>query len=197
MAKTKSGQMSLGFDADVAKLRKGLQRASKEVRAAVKKYDQKIGQEIVDLAAPNIPVRSGALKRSTRSVPSSKGVKVRTGGTAKTRYGGAIHWGRKWIKRNGKKYSAPIPRRSYLWDAVQTMYRRDDFAESYTKSVRETMESAGFDFSGSSESAQFIRGEIKKFSPKPGAKPRKPKPYRPKPVTTIQFNVGNQGPIKR
>lgn len=196
MAKTKSGQIGLRFDADVVKLRKGLRRASKEVRAAVRKYDKKIGQEIIDLALPNVPVRTGALKRSTKSLASSNGVKVNTGGTAKTKYGAAIHWGRKWIKRNGKKYSARIARSAYLWNAVQTVRRRDGFAESYTKGVREAMEGAGFDFAGSSEAAQFIRGDIKKFSAKSGAKPRKPK-TKPKSVTTVQFSLSNQGPIKR
>lgn len=74
---------------------------------------------VVAAALPNVPVRSGRLKRSVRALGSQRAGRARAG-SASVDYAAAIHWGRKrgnvWGNKPGNN---PIVGRPFLWDAAQ------------------------------------------------------------------------------
>lgn len=76
-------------------------------------------QVVVDEATPNVPVKTGRLRRSVRALGSQTRGNVKAG-SALVKYAAAIHWGRKvgnvWHHKKGRN---PIKGRPFLHDAAR------------------------------------------------------------------------------
>lgn len=81
-------------------------------------------QIVVKAALPNVPVRSGRLRRSVRALGSQREGKAKAGSAA-VDYAAPIHWGR---RRRGFIKSRP-----FLWNAAKD--RRTQVVKAYEKSV--------------------------------------------------------------
>lgn len=68
-----------------------------------------IADMVAAYAASEAPVRSGALRRSTKGQASQTGAAVKSGTPSRVPYSGPIHWG--WPSRN-------IPKNQYIMRAV-------------------------------------------------------------------------------
>lgn len=100
----------------VAALRQAGQR---DLIAALTQANEAAAEIVVDSALPDVPFRSGALRRSVQARASAQSGRA----TAGTAYGAAIHWGRKVgnVGRppGNRKGRNPIQGRRFLWDAAQ------------------------------------------------------------------------------
>jgi hypothetical protein len=115
-------------------LRRGLRRAKDAgLNQALRDANKEIAKAIVDKALPNVPVRSGRLKRSVRALGNLGGA-VGKAGSASVPYAQAIHWGQSTGNTNFKtgKYSKgrhAIAGRPFLREAAQEIERTviDDY----------------------------------------------------------------------
>lgn len=113
----------VGVEVDSAELRRALRYIGdaglkKELRDA----NKSAAQVVVDRALPNVPVRTGKLRRSVRALGSQRDGRA-VAGRAAVPYAAAIHWGRKvgnvgWPPNNRKGLN-PIKGRPFLWDAAR------------------------------------------------------------------------------
>lgn len=93
-------------------LRKVLRQvADKELQSALKDVHREAARVVVEKALPNVPVRSGRLKRSVRALASQRSGRA-VAGSKPVPYAAAIHWGR---KRGGV-----IVGRPFLLNAAQS-----------------------------------------------------------------------------
>lgn len=105
-------------------LRRVLRRvADKELTAALKEVHHAAARVVVDKALPNVPVRTGRLKRSVRALGSQRSGRA-VAGSARVPYAGAIHFGRKKgnVGSPPGNHSGPnkVDGRPFLWDAIQS-----------------------------------------------------------------------------
>ena len=109
-----------------AGLKKQLAKANKDAAALV-----------VNRALPNVPVRSGRLKKSVRALGSQRSGRA-VAGASQVKYAAAIHWGR----RRGNVGSPPgnrngtnvIAGRPFLYDAARA--HRAQVVDQYEEAVR-------------------------------------------------------------
>ena len=117
-------------------LRSALRAAGgKPLLDEVRDARREVAEQVVAEALPHIPMRTGRLRRATRSLASQTSGRAVSGGGA-VRYAGAIHWGRKtgnvWGNRKGRNV---IGGRPYLWDAAQRVDQRGVAARAFEKRI--------------------------------------------------------------
>lgn len=105
-------------------LRKAFKQAGdKDLLNALKAANKTAAEVVVEKALPNVPVKTGKLKRSVRSTATQRQGVARAG-RASVAYGAAIHWGRKvgnvGSPPGNRKGPNPIKARPFLWNAAQT-----------------------------------------------------------------------------
>lgn len=103
-------------------LRRAIRKAGDEgLKKALKASNKSAAEIVVRAALPKVPVRSGALKRSVRSLASQKSGRV-AAGNARAPHAAAIHFGRKVgnVGRPPGNHPGPNPiaGRMFLWDAA-------------------------------------------------------------------------------
>lgn len=115
----------------------------REVRKQLKEFNDKVGKDmlrdahkelanrVVELAAPHVPVLSGALKASVRPLGSVSAATGKAGG-ARVPYAAAVHWGTG--PRPGLKGPHNIKRRPFLLDALRRL--EPDAADEYADQLR-------------------------------------------------------------
>lgn len=115
----------------------------REVRKQLRDFDDKVGKEmlkdaheqladrVVELAMPNVPVKTGALKGVVRPLGS---VSAATGkaGKASVPYAAAVHWGTG--PRPGMRGPHNIQRRPFLLDALHRL--EPNAADEYAEQLR-------------------------------------------------------------
>ena len=113
-----------------------LRRAFNEIGDAanddLKGVNQRAAQIVLNRALPNIPVRSGKLKKSAKAIGTKASGRVQIGTKARTPYALPIHWG--WPKRNIK------PNR-FLTNALDET--KDQVREQYTREMNDLMRKFG------------------------------------------------------
>lgn len=114
-----------GLDELVRDLRK---IADKDLKDEMKAANKQIADQVIRLALPRVPVRSGRLKASVRGSGTLAGA-IGRAGSARVPYAAAIHWGR---KRGGV-----IQGRPFLWDAAKSVER--DVADDYLKAIERVL----------------------------------------------------------
>lgn len=113
----------------VRELRKQLRQVKdKELDDELKAIHKGIADEIIQRALPNVPVKTGALKRSVRS-SGSLNAAVGRAGRKTVPYAAPIHWG--WRKRN-------IRARPFLTDAAEAIER--DITDRYEQAITQLLE---------------------------------------------------------
>lgn len=94
-----------------AELRRALRYIGDQgLKDALKDAHKSAAEAVVKRALPNVPVRTGRLRRSVRARGSQQDGRA-LAGTAAVPYAAAIHWGR---KRGGV-----IKGRPFLWNAAR------------------------------------------------------------------------------
>ncbi len=125
-------------------LRKALRRAGDAgLKRELAGANKAAAQLVVDRALPNVPIRTGKLKRSTRALGSQRSGRA-VAGTARVPYAAAIHWGR----GRGNVGSPPgnhpgrnvIRGRPFLWDAAQKSIVR--VARTYEAAIEDLINRA-------------------------------------------------------
>lgn len=116
---------ALRYAAD-AGLKKQLAKANKDA-----------AQLVVDRALPNVPVRSGRLRKSVRALGSQRSGRA-VAGRSSVKYAAAIHWGRKRgnVGRPPGNYKGlnPIKGRPFLYDAAHR--NRARVIDQYEQAIR-------------------------------------------------------------
>lgn len=104
-------------------LRRELRRVKdRELDDEMKQIHLALAREVVDLAVPNVPVRTGALKASVRAAGTVRDAIGRVG-KASVPYAPVVHW----------KYGPP-----FLTDAAQQLER--DIVDRYDRQVSEMLD---------------------------------------------------------
>ena len=93
----------------------------------LKALHREIADEVIDRAMPNVPVRSGALRRSLRG-SGTKAAAVGRVGSKRVPYAAAIHWG--WKAHN-------IRPRPFLQNAAAEIER--DITERYDARIADLL----------------------------------------------------------
>lgn len=123
---------------EARELRRALRQIGDQgLKDTLKAANKTAAQRVVDVALPNVPVRTGRLKASVRALGSQAAGQAKAG-TAKVDYAAAIHWGR--IQGNvwgGKMGVNPIKGRPFLWDAAQVA--RPAVIDEYRESIDHLM----------------------------------------------------------
>ena len=115
-----------GYD----EIRRAIRKAADEgMKKALVAANKDIARTVVDRAVPKIPVRTGALRASTRGLGNLSGAVGKSGG-ARVLYAAAIHWGR--------KAGGTIPARPYLYDAARSIER--DVEDRYLAEIDRILE---------------------------------------------------------
>lgn len=108
-------------------LRRELRRVKdSELNAEMKRIHQDLAEEVLDRARPNVPVRSGALKRSLRGSGTVRDAVGRAGKKA-VPYAAAIHWGRRGMRA-----------RPFLRTAAEKIER--DIVDRYDRAVAQMLD---------------------------------------------------------
>ena len=93
-------------------LRKELRRVKdRELDDEMRQIHEDLAKDVLRLAAPNVPVRTGALLQSMRAAGTVRDAIVRVG-SASVPYAAAIHWGHP---------ARGIPPRPFLQNAAQRL----------------------------------------------------------------------------
>lgn len=115
----------------------------REVRKQLKDFNDKVGKDmlkdahkqladkVVDLAAPNVPTRTGKLAGSLRPSPTVAAAYGKAGGGS-VPYAAAVHWGTG--PRLGKRGPHNIARRPFLLDGLNRL--EPDAADAYAEELR-------------------------------------------------------------
>lgn len=113
----------------VREIRKQLRQVKdKSLDDELKAIHKGIAEEIIRHALPNVPVDSGALKRSVRS-SGTKASAIGRAGRKSTPYAAPIHWG--WRRRN-------IRSRPFLTDAAKKVER--DITNRYELAISQMLD---------------------------------------------------------
>lgn len=103
---------------------------------ALRSANESASELVVDRAMPQVPFKSGALRRSVRPAATAVMGRVKAGGGT-VPYAGAIHWGRKVGNvgrppgnRMGRN---PVKGRPFIWDAAKNAERQIAF--EYDKAI--------------------------------------------------------------
>lgn len=115
-----------------------MKTASAAVLLEMRFANELAAEVVVDAALPNVPTRSGALKRSLQA----KGSAASGRAYASTPYAAAIHWGRS----NGNvgrppgnhRGRNPIRANPFLWNAAQA--KKDEITETYGDQVQKLLD---------------------------------------------------------
>lgn len=99
-----------------------------ELNDEMKQIHQELARDVLRLAEPNVPVRSGALKGSLRASGTVRDA-IGRAGKASVPYAGPIHYG--WKARNIK----PQP---FLTDAAERLER--DITDRYDREVAQMLD---------------------------------------------------------
>lgn len=99
------------------------QMQDKGLKDELKKANKSAAEVVVARALPNVPFRSGRLKKSVKALGSQRDGRVKAGNATNIDYAGAIHWGRKvgsvgWAPNN-RMGANPITGRPFLYNAAQ------------------------------------------------------------------------------
>lgn len=113
---------------------------NEDARQAIRKAGKTAAEKVVDAALPNVPVRTGRLKASVRSVASVTSAAGKAGG-ARVPYAPAVHWGTG--PRAGQRGPHNIPRRAFLWDAQQRML--GEITEAYEDEIEDIVNQFRFE----------------------------------------------------
>lgn len=103
----------------------------KDLLGELKGAHKRVSDMLVAKALPNVPVRTGRLRRSVKALASQREARARAG-SASVPYAAAIHWGR--------KTRGVIPARPFLWDAAQAI--QDEAVDVYEKDVAALIDNA-------------------------------------------------------
>ena len=110
-------------------LRRELRRVKdQELDAEMKQIHQELAREVVALAVPHVPVKSGRLRASVRSSGTVRDAVGRAGG-ASVPYAGPIHWGWK------AHHIEPHP---FLTDAAAVL--EQNITDRYDRQVAEMLD---------------------------------------------------------
>ena len=110
------------------------------LRDAVKDANRQVARQVVDKALPNVPVRSGKLKRSVRALATQRDARVKAGG-GPVPYGPAVHWGTG--PRRGKRGPHNIEGRPFLYDAAQEVRQGREAERAYREALERVIKAAG------------------------------------------------------
>lgn len=114
----------------------GLKELNKKLKAlgeddaTLKNANYEAAELLLKAAAPNVPSKSGALKRSLRAGKSASAGVVR-GGSAKVPYAAPIHWG--WFYDREQFIYKNIMPQPFLAKALQLSYQ--EILANYEKNV--------------------------------------------------------------
>lgn len=110
-------------------LRRSLRRVKDaELDQEMKKIHLDLAREVLQLAEPKVPVRTGALKASLRAAGTVRDAIGRVG-KASVPYAAPVHWG--WAARG-------IKPRPFLTDAAEALER--DIVDRYDRQVAEMLD---------------------------------------------------------
>lgn len=100
------------------------------VKKALREANKSASALVVEKALPNVPVRTGRLKRSVRALASQRDARA-VAGTASVPYAPPIHWGR--VK------GGFIKARPFLWNAAQQ--HQQEAADVYEYEIQKLLDS--------------------------------------------------------
>jgi hypothetical protein len=110
----------------IPELRRQLKRAEDGTQDAIKTANKSAAEKVVRSALPNVPVRSGRLKASVRSLASQTSGRA-VAGKARVPYAAAIHWGEGSGNINFqtggsvRRKNRNVRGRPFLWEAADRM----------------------------------------------------------------------------
>lgn len=121
------------------------QVGDKELPKALRGANKSMAEVVRDEALPNVPVRSGRLKRSVRAIGGQRDAKVQAGTAARVPYAATIHWGRKrgnvgWPPGNRRGLN-PVEARPFLWLAKERVLTTGRGLAEYEKALEGILES--------------------------------------------------------
>ena len=113
----------------LTELRRGLRRVKdRELDDEMKKIHEDLAKDVLRLAAPNVPVRTGALLASMRAAGTVRDAIGRVG-RASVPYAPPIHWGHP---------AKGIPANRFLTDAAQRL--EADIVDKYDREVAQMLD---------------------------------------------------------
>lgn len=114
------------IDVDYRALKRELKRiADRGLKQELARANKEIAESIVAKALPNVPVRTGRLKRSLRALGNQSGA-IGKAGSSSVPYAAAIHWGR--------KQGGVIVGRPFLREAANTVDKK--VVDIYEKRIK-------------------------------------------------------------
>lgn len=123
----------------LSELRRTLKRFADDAPKAMREANLAAARTVIAAALPNVPVRSGALKRTIKPLASATAARMKLGGTNAVPYAAAVHWGTG--PRPGLRGPHKIRRRAFLWDARQSLSRevRDQYERDLEALITRTV----------------------------------------------------------
>lgn len=103
----------------LSELRRTLKQIADDAPKALREANLTASRRIVEVALPNVPVRTGRLKGTVKAMASATGARMKAGGTTAVPYAPAVHWGTG--PRPGMRGPHNIRRRAFLWDAREKL----------------------------------------------------------------------------
>jgi HK97 gp10 family phage protein len=97
---------------------------------AIKAANQESGKAVADEARKQVPVRSGALRKTIRIASVSTNVKIRAG-VKRVPYANPIHWG--WFYDRKRGFAKNIKPNPFMARALG--YTRDKVIKTYTEQM--------------------------------------------------------------
>jgi HK97 gp10 family phage protein len=122
----------------LSELRRSLKRLSKEAPKQLREANLAAAETIVRSALPNVPVRTGRLKRTVKALATQTASRMKAG-SGTVPYAAAVHWGTG--PRPGERGPHNIRRRAFLWDAREKLLRevRDEYEKELEALIDRTV----------------------------------------------------------
>jgi HK97 gp10 family phage protein len=121
----------------LSELRRSLKRLSKEAPKQLREANLAAAEIIIASALPNVPVRTGRLKRTVKALATQTASRMKAG-SGTVPYAAAVHWGTG--PRPGERGPHNIRRRAFLWDAREKLLR--EVRDQYEKELEALIDRA-------------------------------------------------------
>lgn len=107
-------------------LRRQVRQINPDLGRELRATNKSVAEMVVQAALPNVPVRSGRLRRSVKATATQKAAYGKAGTPARVPYAAAIHWGEGAGNVGGgaSRRNRNIQGRPFLWDAADRTINR-------------------------------------------------------------------------